>query len=128
MLIERHDAAHTDQPGRRLYTQAEFDAAQAEIVKLRAEVDRLRTEAAVFAEWKAEGDELLADESSPVRGLFSLGVWWADRPWRASCGREIRIAVAAERERLALLAESIEDSAGFHSLSADEIRRGRVGA
>ena len=31
-----------------------------------------------------------------------------------------------ERERLAKLAESQEDSAGFHSLSAAEIRAGRM--
>ena len=37
-------------------------------------------------------------------------------------------AVVAERERLARLAETNEDSAGFHSLSAAEIRAGRVGA
>lgn len=36
--------------------------------------------------------------------------------------------ITAERERLALLAESQEDSAGFHSLSAAEIRAGRIGA
>ena len=36
--------------------------------------------------------------------------------------------VAAERERLARLAESNEDSAGFHTLSASEIRAGAIGA
>jgi hypothetical protein len=34
----------------------------------------------------------------------------------------------AERERLARLAESQEDDAGYHSLSAAEIRAGRIGA
>jgi hypothetical protein len=37
-------------------------------------------------------------------------------------------AAAAERERLARLAESQEDDAGYHSLSAAEIRAGRIGA
>jgi hypothetical protein len=36
--------------------------------------------------------------------------------------------LAAERERLARLAESQEDDAGYHSLSAAEIRAGRIGA
>ncbi len=44
--------------------------------------------------------------------------------WRAAWNS----AVAAERERLASLAESNEDSAGFRSLSAAEIRAGRIGA
>jgi len=36
--------------------------------------------------------------------------------------------LSAERERLARLAESREDNAGYHSLSATEIRAGRIGA
>ena len=36
----------------------------------------------------------------------------------------IEAVVAAERERLAKLAEQDEDNAGFHSLSASEIRAG----
>lgn len=51
-----------------------------------------------------------------------------DGPWQPLYDQEaLDAAVAAERERLALMAESQEDDAGFHSLSADEIRRGRLG-
>jgi hypothetical protein len=38
------------------------------------------------------------------------------------------LVAAQERERLARLAESQEDDAGYYSLSAAEIRAGRIGA
>ena len=50
---------------------------------------------------------------------------WSERDYpRAAWGA----ATAVECERLAQLAESNEDSAGFHTLSADEIRAGKIGA
>lgn len=75
---------------------------------------------------------------SPVRQIYDLlcdapAPPTPDEHWegwlaRLIVGRVLLPAVAAERERLARLAESLEDSAGIHSLSADEIRSGRIGA
>ena len=49
---------------------------------------------------------------------------WSERDYAQAAWSA---AAVVERERLARLAETNEDSAGFHSLSAAEIRAGRVG-
>jgi hypothetical protein len=64
----------------------------------------------------------LPDGAFPERGSFALPELLELARLSYSAG------AAAERERLARLAESQEDDAGYHSLSAAEIRAGRIGA
>jgi hypothetical protein len=52
--------------------RAELEAAKAEITRLNAGV-------ALIVKWQAEGEKLLEGKGGL---MFSLGAWWADRPWR----------------------------------------------
>lgn len=44
------------------------------------EISRLRQKVAQMEAWQASGEELIAADYNGV--LFSMGLWWADRPWR----------------------------------------------
>ena len=83
----------------------------------------------VPARWYAVGRDgratLCVDEHDARRTAKKSNVDW---PHSAPYLPILMGDVTAEIERLARLAETNEDSAGFHSLSAAEIRAGRVGA
>lgn len=44
------------------------------------EISRLRQKVAQMEAWQARGEELIDAHYNGV--LFSMGSWWADRPWR----------------------------------------------
>jgi hypothetical protein len=57
-------------------------AAADEICRLEARVSELEGYIDVdLAQWKAEGEALMA-RGERWSVLFSMGIWWADRPWR----------------------------------------------
>ena len=85
MLIERHDAAHTDPPGRRMYTQAEFDAAQGEIARLRATLQLQQ------ASYEREIQIEVAAERERCAALCELMMLRSDKPHTpADCAAVIR--------------------------------------
>ena len=49
---------------------------------------------ASIAEWQAEGERLIEGRGGP---MFSLGVWWADRPWRKDRGTNRRSGIYQRR-------------------------------
>lgn len=53
----------------------EAEAAADEIVDLRSEI-------ALLESWEREGEAIFEPYTKHVTSMFSLGAWWADRPWR----------------------------------------------
>lgn len=62
-------------------------------------------------------------EDDPMYGIRPVS-YYTDKQMEAYAREAVRLNIAAERERLALLAESRTD--GYLSLTADEIRRGSL--
>lgn len=50
-----------------------------------AEIERLATHIQKVEDWHRKGDDLL--NSKTQGALFTLGSWWADRPWRKRAQR-----------------------------------------
>ena len=53
-----------------------------ELANLISESKRLTAHASALEAWAAKGDRILG--SGAFGAAFSLGAWWADRPWRKS--------------------------------------------
>jgi len=52
------------------------------IEALRAENERLRAHIDAIELWASAGERLVEREHARS-GLFGLGAWWSDRPWRS---------------------------------------------
>ena len=46
------------------------------------EIERLRAHIAEIEAWRNEGVALFDKYGVGLGAMFSLGKWWADRPWR----------------------------------------------
>lgn len=70
-----------------------FQESATALEKLTAEVAALRAELAAVTAWKEEGEKIFGGANGV---LFSLGAWWADRPWRAAPGASPQPSQARE--------------------------------
>ena len=49
-----------------------------------SEIERLNAHIEKVEAWQREGDALMGGKT--IGTMFSLGAWWADRPWRVREG------------------------------------------
>jgi hypothetical protein len=48
----------------------------------RREVNRLRAHIAEIEAWRDRGDAILVEQRGNLGGMFVVGKWWGERPWR----------------------------------------------
>jgi hypothetical protein len=80
------DAQHFTQ----LYDRAALDAAAAS--ERNRLVAKLQDDMVRFEAWRQQGDALMANKK--FGAMFSLGAWWADRPWRNTTDEPSRSAAS----------------------------------